>query len=176
MRFDISQHKEIKRWIDSGAARAARRASLATAMRLVNHIQTVLIPGENPPPVFDRHYASGWRAEPTAQGADVFNTMPYASVIERGARAENIKIGRKMIDALTEWVRRKGLTGDRKPSKENVDESRKIAWAIAMAMKAKGIFNRDGSKGLRIAERAAKAAPGFFVEELKTELAREGFG
>lgn len=173
MRFDISQHVEIKRWIDKGMQQAAKRASLATAMRLVQYIQTVLIPAADPAPVFDRHYASGWRAEPTRTGADVYNDIPYASIIERGARAENIKIGKKMIDALTEWVRRKGLTGDRKPTKGNIDAARSIAWAIATSMKATGIFNRNDQKGLRIAEKASKMAPAFFIEELRTEMGRE---
>jgi hypothetical protein len=171
IRFDIRESKQLKTWIDEGVSRAAKRAAFATGLRVVNHIVTVLIPAANPPPEFDRHYASGWRAEPTPGGCDVVNNIPYAAVIERGARAENIKIGRKMIDALSEWVRRKGMAADPTPS--DPSGTRGVAFAIAMNMKKMGIFNRDGQKGLRILEKASKAAPGFFLAELKTELKRE---
>lgn len=174
--FTIHDIPGLTGHISDGIQKAAKRAALATANRMVSIIQTELIPGESLPPIFDGHYSSGWHAEPTEEGADVYNDMPYAPVIEWGARAQNIKIGRAMIAALTEWVMRKGLVGKLSRSAdaraEQEVEARQIAWAIAVSMKTKGIFNRDGRQGLRIGERAAARAQEFLGEEFQRELRR----
>ncbi len=87
-----------------------------------------------------------------------------AGIIEDGARAENIKVGKIMIDALEAWVKRKGIgKGEMEP--------RQIAWAIAISMKKRGIFN--GGKGLKILAKAVVGIDRWFAEELKREIERE---
>src|ERR1700677_3188412 len=107
--------------------------------------------------------------------------MPYASVIENGAQAANVKIGRAMIDALAEWARRKGLNGHDPKGRSSPDayaQARQIAWAIARAMQGtakvegKGIFNRNGEQGLGIARKAAKRVAEFVGEEVNREIKR----
>jgi hypothetical protein len=186
--FDISEYPKLEEWVRGGMKKAALAGAKSAAFRLVSLIQNDLIPGEKYPPVFDNAYRAGWHPEATPTGAEVTNTVPHAAIIEWGARGENIKIGRAMIDALAEWARRKGLAGRqlglsgkaaRAPSGDVLVASRQIAWAIAKAMQGagqrgsafdRGIFNRDGQKGLRIAERAAQRAPAILVEEITGEL------
>jgi|ERR1700722_287115 len=162
-------------WLDKGIKEGMRKGALSAAQRIVEIITTEIIPDQNPPPVFMRAYAAGWHAEPTAEGADIVNSVPYASIIEYGARGENIKIGRAMIDAIAQWVLRKGLVG--KPGKSGSDarqrqdtQARAIAWAIAVHMKKVGIFNRDGKKGLRIGEKALDKGRAVVGEEIAREL------
>jgi hypothetical protein len=174
--FSINDLGAFQDWAKMGITNAVMRGCLSTAQRTVQHITTVLIPGEEQPPVFTHAYAAGWHAEKTARGADVVNTIPYGSVIEDGARPENIKIGKAMIEALTQWVFRKGLAGKPRTGarrQEQLVEARNIAWAIALHMKKVGIFNRNGRKGLKIAARAKVKAREFLWEEVRRELKRE---
>jgi hypothetical protein len=164
VKFDISQAEEMAKKLGIDINKAAKRAVLSTAMRVVQKITTVTIPAEPRPPIDRRAYAAGWVAKPTADGAMIQNTVPYASVIEYGARSENIKIGKLMLDALEGWVRRKGIgKGEMEP--------RQVAWAIAISMTKRGIFN--GGKGLRILEKALNGIEALFAEELKREIGRE---
>ncbi len=174
IKLGIEQSEEVGRQLGLLIDGAARRAVLGAANRIVQRITTVVIPAEPRPPIDRRVYAAGFRAKPIPEGALLENTVPWASIVEEGARAENIKVGRKMIDALAEWVIRKRMVGVNAGGKKNVDvkaEARRIAWAIAMTMKKNGIFNRG--KGLKIVEKGLKSLEAFFVDELKTELARE---
>jgi hypothetical protein len=173
--FELKDYEKLARWLEEHTQDAVRRGLTSAGFRLIGVIQNEIIPAKKPPPIFDGAYRAGWKMETTDGGVDVYNDMPYSSVIERGARAENIKIGRAMIDALTEWARRKGLTGHaprQRSSPEARAEARQIAWAIARAMQKKGIFNRDGQKGLRVAEDAAKRAPEIVEEEIRREMRR----
>lgn len=163
-KFDVAQAEEVKKLLKAGFDKAARRAALSAGIRLVGHVQTTVIPGEPRPPVDRGVYRGAWHARPAPHGADVVNTTSYAPVIELGARAEHIKIGRKMIDALAEWAKRKGLDGKGK-------DPRSVAWAIAKSMARRGIYN--GGKGLRILEKAMRLAPKFLGEELAREMKRE---
>lgn len=162
-KFTLKQAEEIAKHVDTALHAALMRALLASAHRVVQHITTEIIPKEPRQPVDRALYRAGWRAQRTSEGADVLNTLPYASIIEYGARAENIKVGKKMLEALEGWIQRKKI-GD--PS-----EAKQIAWAIAMAMKKKGIYN--GGKGLRILEKALKMFPTFVQEEFENEVKRE---
>jgi hypothetical protein len=182
--FDIGQSDEIARHLQDGARRGVRKGLLSAAYRLLGVIQNEIIPAEKPPPIgVAGAYRAAWHPEETESGVDLVNDMPYAPVIEWGARAANIKIGRQMIDALAEWARIKGLTGhapNKRGSSEARLDARKIAWAIARSMQGygdkpgKGIFNRDDSRGgLRIAEKAAKRAPEVVREEVEREVAAE---
>ena len=180
--FDISQFDELQEWLEKGLADGVQRGCVSAAFRLLGIVQNEIIPQENPAPMFDGAYRAAWHVETTKKGADLVNNMPYAPVIEYGARAENIHISRPMIEAIAEWARRKGLTGHapgKRSSPEAVASARQIAWAIARSMQGtpskpgKGIFNRDGKKGLRIAEKASKRVPEFIEEEVRREVRRQ---
>lgn len=164
IKIDISEADKLARELGIDIDKIARRAILSTAHRVVQKITTVTIPAEPRPPIDRRVYAAGWGAKPTSDGAMIQNTVPHAGIIEDGARAENIKVGRAMIDALEAWVKRKGIgKGEMTP--------RQVAWAVAMSMKKRGIFN--GGKGLKILAKAVKGLEVIFAEELKREIERE---
>jgi hypothetical protein len=91
--------------------------------------------------------------------------MPYAAIIEYGARGENIKIGRKMIEALAAWAKRHGMVGP-----EPGDDTR-VAWGIATNLAKRGIFNEG--KGLRILEKSLKKLQPILDEEYAREIKRE---
>jgi len=163
--FDASRPEEIRHWLEAGFEKAAERAVLATAARLISHIQNDVIPKEDPKPVDRGLYRAGWRMKAIRKGAEVYNTVPHAPIIEYGARAQNIKIGRVMIDALERWVIRKGIAGKA--------DARGVAFAIANSLKKKGIFNRGGPGGLRILEKALVKLGDFLSREFPVEIRRE---
>ncbi len=144
-------------------------------MRVLQHITTVVIPAEPRQPVDRGAYRAAWKVKKEPDGATITNTLPYAAVIEYGARAENIKIGRAMIDALAAWVLRKGLVGKGGRGKAAKASAQKeavgMAWAIAKKMKKRGIYN--GGKGLRVLEKAMTIVKTAFADELKREIERE---
>lgn len=156
---------------------AAEKGLLSAAHRLVGVIQET-IDREPRKPVDRGIYRAGWAVRRVAHGVLVYNATPAASLIEYGVRAENVKIGRKMIDALAEWVLRKGLVGGRGQKRdaggrflnagERAVEARRIAWAIAQSMKKNGIFNRG--KGLRILEKARARGFDLIAQEVVGEI------
>ena len=143
----------------------------SAAARLVSIIVGEIIPREPRVPVDRGIYRAGWRVRPLPDGAVVYNSTPHATFIEDGVRGDNVKIGKALIDALTKWVQRKGLTGAAK-SAEAGTEARRIAWAIAKSMQKKGIFNGGG--GLKIMARARTRIPGLIDEEVRREMRRSG--
>lgn len=157
--------------------KAAMRGLLSAGHRLVGVIQNEIIPREERIPVDRGIYRAGWRVRKVEGGVLVYNGTPAAAIIEDGARAENIKIGRKMLDALTEWIIRKGFiktvkTRDdagRFTNAKRDAEARQLAWAIAQSMKKKGIFNKG--QGLKILAKARRRLPQLIVEEVKREIA-----
>lgn len=180
VKFDISEAEELAKHLGFSIDKVALRAIHSTALRIVQHITTVVIPSEPHQPVDRGLYRAGWRAKQYEKGSYVHNPVPYAAIVEYGARAENVKISRLMIIALTGWVLRKGLvkpqvTGKGKAAKAAklaaAQEAERMAWAIAMAMKKRGIFNQG--KGLRVLEKALKIVQAAFAQELKDEIARE---
>lgn len=180
MKFDIKDAEEMARRLGFSIQKVGNRALLATALRIVQHITTYIIPREPRQPVDRGAYRAAWKAKKTADGAQVTNHMPYAAVIEYGAKAGNIKISRVMIEELAEWVMRKGMVAP-PPKQKGINAKRrkirhfllaeKVAWAIAKSMKKKGIYN--GGTGLRVLEKALKIVENAFAQELKTELERE---
>jgi hypothetical protein len=158
---------------------ASIRGMQSAALRLLQHIQVTVIGSTKDartgygPPVDRGAYRASWRKRNVPTGAIVESTLPYAAIIEFGARPQNVRIGRAMITALTEWVMNKGLAGHRPKGTDQVEyyaNARNIAWAIAVSMKKTGIFNNG--QGLRVLERAAKEIPRFVKEEVDRELAR----
>jgi hypothetical protein len=159
--------EEMRRRLDAAVQKAARVAVLATANRIVGFIVTDLIPSAKPPPEDRGIYKAAWRAEPITNGAAVMNTAPHAPMIEWGVRAANVKIGKKMIDALAGWVRRKGVVSGKGASAEA--QARGVAFAIATKMKQRGIW---APKGLRILEKGMRRLNEFLQEEYPRELRR----
>jgi hypothetical protein len=176
--YRLDQGAQLAKSVGERVRAAADRGLLSAVTRLQEVIVTEIIPAEDPPPINTRAYATAWTDHPVkiAGGYMIKNSMPYAVIIDKGARAENIKVGRAMIDALTEWALMKGLAGRPRGQVQRAKATSVaagIAWAIARSMQKKGIFNRGGEKGLRIAEKAAKLAPEIIREEVQREIARE---
>lgn len=161
--FDVAQNAQVARWLEQGMDKAAKRALLATSARLVAHIQTEVIPNLKPQPVDKGLYRAAWRFKRTPEGAEIYNTAPYASHIEYGVRAKNIKVGRLMINALAAWVKRKGIASGK--------ETRGVAFAIAMDMKKRGIF--QGGKGFRVIEKALTRVREFVDQAVADEVRRQ---
>jgi hypothetical protein len=168
MKFDIKQGPALKKFLDVGMKKAATGAVQAAALQIIEDIQTTLIPAAQPPPVDRGVYRAGWRMRPKSWGAEVLNTVPHAIFVEHGVRASNVKPGRKMIDALTAWVKRKGIVA--KKGKGSAAAARGMAFAIAKSMKKKGIFNRG--KGFGILRRALLPVQGYIQRELKRALGK----
>jgi hypothetical protein len=171
--FNGDQLPEFGQWLQKGLAGAARRGVLSAAYRTLTEVKGRIIPDQNPPPVDQSTYLNAWQVQETPDGADLYNAAPHAPIVEWGARAENIKISIAMIEALTEWVIRHGMVprpkGGAQATGEAANQARGIAWAIAISMKSRGIFNREGQQGLRIGEKAAA----FFRTIVQREIARE---
>lgn len=179
VQFDITDPSgaaAFQNWLNRGMRGALMKGALSAAIRTTGIITGELIPAEKPQPVDRGAYRAGFRAISTDYGAAIINTLPYAEIIEKGARAANIKIGRAMIEELTQWIIRKGIVGKRASGKKKeaqLLEARSIAWAIAMSMKKRGIFNRDGNEGLQIMAKAAKRAKAIFMQEVSKEVGDE---
>jgi len=169
---------------------AAHRGLLAAAQRGVQVIQSEIIPSRNPQPVDRGVYRAGWRAGPIPEGAEIFNVEPTAVLIEEGVRGQNVKIGRLMLAALSEWAKRKGLgryratstvLGKRKDGSffakaqkvKFVAGDTSIAWAIAKAMQKRGIFNKRGPGLGILRELVAKRLNVIVDEEIIREIERE---
>ena len=165
----------FERWVQDKVRAGVKRGILSAALRTLGEIQNVLIPAEKPQPVDTGAYRAAWRVEETDRGADIVNDLPYAPVVEYGARPENVKIGRAMIQALAEWAQRKGFSApEYRPGNAGVGRNpyETVAWAIAVNMKKRGVFYREGVSGLRIAEKAVKRAKEFIQEEIAREINR----
>jgi hypothetical protein len=162
----------LEKWLNDKLSDGLKRGVVSAAFRTLGVIQNVIIPGEQPQPVDTGAYRAGWRVETTERGADIFNDLPEAPIIEWGARAENIKVGRALIEALAEWAKRKGFAPDHIPKGGGDRAYESIAWAIATAMRKRGIFNRNGQSGLRVAEKAVKRLKEYVHEEVAREMKR----
>jgi hypothetical protein len=169
--------------VESGWREAAFRGLVAAGHRTVEHIVADVIPSFGDRMPVDRGaYRAGWRVQPVKAEwkVVVVNTAPHAAFIEHGVRAANVKIGRKMIEALAEWVRRKGIGGrtvvsssgrERRVRASNA-EATAMAWAIAKSMQKVGIFNRGGEQGLGVLRKAERRVPEFIKEEVERELSK----
>lgn len=164
--IDLKAGPAAVRKLKGHLLKAAGVSLWSAAIRGVQVLQTQLIAAASPSPVDRGLYRAGWRVEPhmngqLIDGADIYNVEPYAAVIERGARPENIKVGGALINALAEWAKRKGLKGADDPK-----QTKQIAWAIAMSMKRRGIFNRNGQQGLHLLEKLiTERMPALYREE-----------
>jgi hypothetical protein len=147
--------------------RAALKGVRSAGQRLVSHIQTDVIPAESRVPVDRGIYKAAWRSTNEPNGCDVHNDSPHAGFIEDGVRGANVKIGRKLIDALVDWVQRKGLVRDVSRNSKTA-AARQIAWGIAKSMQKNGIFNSGA--GLKILEKGRRQVARFIDEEVRREI------
>lgn len=160
-------------WFDRLSPRiqkAALEGLQLAGIRGVGYIATTIIPSRNPKPVDRGFYRAGWGAASVKRVGNavyISNSEPHAVFIEDGVRAENVKIGRKMIAALAEWARRKGIA-------KNEKQAVSIAWGIAKNMQKRGIFNRSGKQGLGILRELIESGKlaKFVDEELKEAIWR----
>ena len=156
--------KDAPAWYAALGEKKLRPAAVtglySAALRSVQTIVSVIVPGLSPQPVDRGLFRAGWHAFKTFDGATIENLSPHASFVEFGVRGMNVKIGAALIRALTEWVERKRMAS----GKEAID----AAWRIARAMQARGIFR--GGQGFRILETLREQYLSRFVEE---EIARE---
>lgn len=143
------------------------------AVRGLNTVVTVIIPSRDPTPVDRGIYRAGYKVGMIPEGATVYNDSPAAAIIEGGVRASNIKIGRKLINALAQWIIRKGIVKRGKGAKGAADaitEARSIAWAIAKKAKAgKGFHNQRPGGGLQI---QAQLNRDFIKQYVREEVMR----
>ncbi len=135
----------------------AMDCALGACVRGVQEIQVKLIPAIQPyPPVNRGLTRASWRYERTRNGARIYNREKAATLMESGVRAENVKIGRAMIAALSEWVAMKNLLKDNSKASVEARQATKsvqsVAWAIAKKMKRQGIFN--GGQGFHFLDKA----------------------
>ena len=145
-------------------------ALYASAIRGVEVIVSQIIPSRTPQPVDRGVYRAGWKSAPIMQGGatvggEIWNSEVEAAFIEAGVRPENIRIGRAMIAAISEWAQRKGFA-------PNAKEAKSLAWAIAMNMKKRGIFNRPGPGLGILAELMTKLMPKIIETEVTAEFRR----
>lgn len=189
----------FKRLILEGVEQAVRDAMYSWAIKTVAKIQTEVIPHYPRPPV-DKGAAGflgAWKYRMVGNTAYVFNNSPHASIIEYGARAGKIKPSKMMIQALKEWVIRKGIATKptkapatngpsdieslkkfNKAQKKHEDSTKAVmsaVWGIIGGMKKKGIFNdttngADTRGGLRVREKALNNWQIMLQKEFKDEL------
>lgn len=159
--------KDAARFFGEGLVKKMEDAALAgllsAAQRLKQDIVTVHIPNAKPfPPVARGTYRAGWMVRETRDGAEIYNDVPHASIVEHGVAAASVKPGRAMIAALTDWVVLRGLADS--------SNAVGVAFAVARNLMQTGIF--AGGKGLKILDRALKDAPKYIREEVQREIDR----
>ena len=116
---------------------AAFRGLVLAGVRGLQKLQIQILPRRIPQPVDRGVYRAGWKLRIGPDYVEIYNDSPIASIIEDGVRAKNVKVGLALLEALSGWVMRKGLSKDSK-------EARSIAWAVARNMQKRGIFNDRG--------------------------------
>jgi len=104
-------------------------------------------------------YMRSWRSEGLSFGARVYNLQPYSGVVDLGRRP-GVGVSRQGIElGLMPWAKRKlGLTDS---------QARSVAWAIATAIKKRGLLPR------RVMTGGLDAMERLVVEEVEHELDAE---
>jgi len=187
--ISLSESAKWVRHFTEEMPKVALNALHSAALRMQQDLQN-----DSSLPSDRRTYAAGWRVARMPYGADVYNVRTHAIFIEESVQPENVKIGRAMIEALTEWAKRKGLgrgvtkvkagkkrywttsSGYRlKKKSASIGELVGIAWAIAKTIKKRGIFNSP--HGLKPLANIFREKGTLYVEEeFKREIARAFMG
>jgi len=180
-RYDLKDYSGMLANMNDDLKKTLEAAALSAGFKIVQYIQTSVIPATQPQPVDRGLYRAGWKAKPIKNGVYVFNRVPHASFVEYGVR--NVVPGKKTIDALTKWVKRKGIGsrvvtgkgGKMRVKKPTAQQARQIAYAIAMGAKKKGGFFNRGT-GLKVFGKAMKQAKRIFKEEITSFIAKGKIG
>ena len=124
------------------AAVRAIRSTMRTRARVI--VREEINATRPRPPMYRGSYTASWKSENVEDGGKVFSTSPYASVIDKGRRPGTLP----NIQALIGWVKRHGMQRwnnnpgmrSRVTGKDaQLANARSIAFAIAMAIKKRGI-------------------------------------
>lgn len=108
-------------------------------------------------------YRQAWQVEKTPTGGRIFNTAPYAGVIEYGRRAGAKRPPTKAIEL---WAMRKlGL---------NAKEAKSASFAIANAIKKRGLAPRKVLTSTRTESAITLAVMQEIRAEVKAALRRGG--
>lgn len=172
--YSLREAAKIQGDMSKQVRQAGMRALQSAAYRVVERVHG-LIAAENPTPVDRGISRAGWRVVKVENGYAVVNDVPHTAFMEHGVPGASVKISRKMIDALTEWVLRKGIVGGaaggrkRSATKSQRKAARDAAWAIAVSLKKSGIFKQGA--GLKILERALKGIDRVIQGEFEREMA-----
>jgi hypothetical protein len=122
-------------------------------------------------------YAASWKSMKLVDGVMIYSDAPHAPLIEYRVRP-GMKIGRRLIEALLEWVTKLKVANTRYRTKKGKvrvhrateTERRRLAWAIAMSMQKRGMWQPIG---LRIFTRALTRLPKYVHEEIRREMLRK---
>ena len=140
--------------------KAARKGALAGAYRAIPIIHKAV--GAAPPAnprgigvggaVNTGFYKRAWKAERTAEGARVYNTAPYASIIESGRRPGKMP----PLETIVRWAMRRMTISEK--------EARRIAYPIALAIKKRGLTGR------KVLKRAQPLIYQAFTQEVRKAI------
>lgn len=164
--IDQAEWVNLENMLGKGLDRALKVAGKDIALRVLRDIKTSIIPGCTPYAPVDRGiYKASWKTRGVlsfgggGEGLTIYSDAPHAAHIEYGVRAANVRPGKKMIAALTEWVVRKGIADEA--------HARSAAFAIANSMQQRGIF---GSKGYRVLEKAIARVKPFIKDSIDSAI------
>jgi hypothetical protein len=159
----LSELAPAYRNLGAGQVKAARRGAIKGALRAVQTL--VQATGQAGPAnpgnkgsggaVNTGHYKRSWKWEALSDGARVYNTAPYASIIEMGRRPGRFP----PITLIQKWAQRRlGLS---------LKEAKAAAFPIARAIAKRGLIGR------KVMANAMPKVEKDFLEEVEKELAKE---
>jgi hypothetical protein len=148
----LSELAPAYRNLGAGQVKAARRGAIKGALRAV---QTLVAATGKAGAVNTGHYKRSWKWEALSDGARVYNSAPYASIIELGRRPGRFP----PISLIQRWAQRRlGLS---------LKEAKAAAFPIARAIAKRGIAGR------KVMTDAMPKVEKDFLEEVEKELAKE---
>lgn len=141
-------------------AAAVKAIQVGAALHAPAEIQASIDATQPRAPVDRAEYRRSWQTRSTDDGAQVYSTSPYASVIEWGRRP-----GARMppVKAIAAWVARKGLVSGRTQSDR---EGAAAGLAFAIARK----IARQGLPAKRVLERARQRFLPLIVADVRDAL------
>ena len=156
--------KELARFVSNipkAATAAAIRGARNGAQQAIPVLQRA---GDRAPPASPRgsvgafdtgKYRRSWRVTNIANGCKLYNSSPYADVVERGRRRGRKMPPRRVIEA---WAQRKlGLSSA---------QAKQAAYPIARAI------GRRGLKGRHVEQSARPQVMRIVMREVKLEIAK----
>lgn len=195
---DIKDYDRLLKAFGKQAPKHARKAMIKAAYDGQSEILDVISKMERPP-VDLGMYRKGWKVGRRKDGAELENSVPYASVIEEGARPHWAP-----LQPLIEWVTRKGLMGNKTRSFELIKaRTQKLAkagkvsktrggvkafiqkyrfsasamrssWLVVAIMEMAKLIRfkiaKKGQKPRKVMEKAAEKFPEFVKKNVEKEL------